>query len=80
VLFNSVAKHAGQNALGILLTGMGKDGAQGLLQMREHGARTIAQDEATSVVFGMPREAAKIGAAQYILPLQEMPQKTIAYF
>jgi len=55
VLFNSVAKYAGKNAIGILLTGMGKDGAHGLLEMRKAGARTIAQDESTSVVYGMPR-------------------------
>src|SRR5690606_22094981 len=57
VLFRSVAKHAGHNALGIIMTGMGDDGARGLLAMREAGARTVAQDEASCVVFGMPKEA-----------------------
>jgi two-component system, chemotaxis family, protein-glutamate methylesterase/glutaminase len=80
VLFNSVAKHAGQNALGIILTGMGKDGAQGLLQMKESGARTIAQDEKSSVVFGMPKEAIKLNAADRILSLEEMPGKIAGFF
>ena len=69
VLFRSAAQAAGRNALGILLTGMGDDGARGLLEMRQAGARTLAQDEATSVVYGMPREALRIGAADRALPL-----------
>lgn len=69
VLFRSVADHAGARALGILLTGMGGDGALGLKQMQEAGARTVAQDEATCVVFGMPREAIKLGAADQVLAL-----------
>ncbi len=69
VMFNSVAKYVGRNAVGIILTGMGADGARGLLEMREAGAKTIAQDERTSVVFGMPGEAVKLDAAQKILPL-----------
>jgi two-component system chemotaxis response regulator CheB len=69
VLFDSAARQAGGDALGVLLTGMGKDGARGLLQMREAGAWTIAQDEATSVVFGMPREAIELGAARQVLPI-----------
>ena len=69
VLFASVAEAVGANATGILLTGMGGDGAHGLLQMRQSGARTIAQDEATCVVFGMPREAIQLGAAGEVLPL-----------
>jgi two-component system chemotaxis response regulator CheB len=69
VLFSSVAEAAGRRAIGVLLTGMGSDGAQGLLKMRQAGARTIAQDEATCVVFGMPREAILAGAAQQVLPL-----------
>jgi two-component system chemotaxis response regulator CheB len=69
VLFQSVADAAGAEAIGVLLTGMGADGAQGLLKMRRAGARTIAQDEATCVVFGMPREAIGMGAAEQILPL-----------
>lgn len=69
VLFESVAASCGSAAAGVLLTGMGQDGARGLLAMRNAGAATIAQDEASSVVYGMPREAAVLGAAQRILPL-----------
>ncbi len=69
VLFKSVAQYAGRNAVGIILTGMGRDGADGLKEMRDAGARTIAQDEASSVVFGMPKEAIALGAAERILPL-----------
>lgn len=72
VLFASLARALGSAALGCLLTGMGRDGADGLLAMRRAGALTIAQDEATSVVFGMPREAILLGAAERILPLQEI--------
>ncbi|RAW00510.1 protein-glutamate methylesterase/protein-glutamine glutaminase [Pseudochryseolinea flava] len=75
VLFNSVARHAGQNAVGVIMTGMGKDGAQGLLQMKEAGAKTIAQDEASCIVFGMPKEAIKLNAADYVLPLTEISKK-----
>lgn len=69
VLFRSVAKCAGANALGVIMTGMGDDGAAGLLEMRKAGARTIAQDEASCVVYGMPKEAVARGAAERILPL-----------
>ena len=69
VLFHSVAKFAGKNAIGIIMTGMGADGAKGLLEMKEGGAYTIAQDEASCVVFGMPKEAIKLGAASKVLPL-----------
>jgi two-component system chemotaxis response regulator CheB len=69
VLFNSVARYAGVNAVGVLLTGMGADGAKGLLAMRGAGARTIAQDEATCVVYGMPKEAARMNAVETVLPL-----------
>jgi two-component system chemotaxis response regulator CheB len=69
VLFHAVAEAAGRNAIGVILTGMGSDGAEGLLAMRRRGARTIAQDENTSVVFGMPKEAIALGAAEEILPL-----------
>lgn len=72
VLFRSAAQAAGINAVGILLTGMGSDGAAGLLEMREAGAVTIAQDESTCVVFGMPREAIRIGAAQKTLGLHDI--------
>lgn len=77
VLFRSVARFAGKNATGIIMTGMGDDGARGLLEMRNAGARTIAQDEATSVVFGMPKEAINRGAAQEILPLGKIPSVII---
>jgi two-component system chemotaxis response regulator CheB len=69
VMFRSGARYAGRNALGVLMTGMGNDGARGLLELREAGAHTIAQDEASCVVFGMPNEAIKLGAAQRVLPL-----------
>lgn len=72
VLFNSVAKVAGASAVGAILTGMGADGAQGLLRMRQAGAKTIAQDEASCVVFGMPAEAIKCGAAQRVVPLDQV--------
>ncbi len=70
VLFKSVAQCAGANALGVILTGMGEDGARGLKDMRDAGAATAAQDEASSVVFGMPREAIRLGAAAAVLPLR----------
>ncbi|MFM2448058.1 MAG: hypothetical protein RIS44_508 [Pseudomonadota bacterium] len=72
VLFHSVAQAAGPQAIGVLMTGMGDDGAQGLLAMRQAGGRTAAQDEATSAVYGMPAAAAALQAAQKILPLQEV--------
>lgn len=72
VLFRSVAQVAGRNAVGIIMTGMGDDGARGLLAMREAGALTVAQDEASSVVFGMPREAIKHGGASSVLPLSRL--------
>lgn len=72
VLFHSVAGSAGRNACGALLTGMGADGAAGLLAMREAGAHTVAQDEATCVVFGMPKEAIRLGAAAEVRPLPEV--------
>lgn len=78
VLFESVAKEYAGNAVGCLLTGMGKDGAQGLLQMRQAGALTLSQDEATSTVYGMPREAALLGAAQEILPLDRFAPTLVA--
>lgn len=71
-LFRSVAKYAGSNALGILMTGMGDDGASGLLEMRQAGAYTMAQDEATCVVYGMPKEAVKRGAAMEVRPLHSI--------
>ncbi len=75
VLFNSVAKAAGKNAVGVILTGMGGDGARGLLEMRNAGAQTIGQDEATCVVYGMPKVAYDIGAVQYRLALTAIADK-----
>ena len=69
VLFRSAARYAGPNAIGVILTGMGDDGAGGMLEMKQAGATTIAQDEATCVVFGMPNEAIKRGAVDRVLPL-----------
>jgi len=77
VLFRSVARAAGRNAVGVLLTGMGVDGAQGLLDMRQTGALTIAQDEASSVVFGMPRAAIELGAAERVLGLDKIPAEML---
>ncbi len=77
VLFNSVAKAAGSNAVGIILTGMGADGAKGLLEMKKAGAKTIAQDEATCVVFGMPKAAIEIGAVDKVLPLHKIPSEAL---
>ena len=79
VLFQSVAKTAGANAIGVILTGMGSDGAKGLLAMRESGSLTISQDEATSLVFGMPKEAIALGAASEILPLQNIAGRVLKY-
>ena len=79
VLFRSVARFAGGNALGIILTGMGDDGARGLREMRDAGAMTVAQDEASCVVFGMPKEAIKLGAAEQIMALQQIPGAIVAF-
>jgi two-component system chemotaxis response regulator CheB len=78
VMFSSVAESAGAHAVGVLLTGMGSDGAQGLLKMRQAGARTIAQDESSCVVFGMPKEAIRAGAAGRIVALAGMPQAILS--
>jgi two-component system, chemotaxis family, protein-glutamate methylesterase/glutaminase len=80
VLFQSVARHAGANAVGVILTGMGADGAAGLLEMKQAGAHTIAQDEATCVVFGMPKEAIKLGAAHEVLPLPQVARALVKAF
>jgi len=77
VMFRSVAQNVGKNAIGVVLTGMGDDGARGLKEMKEMGALTMVQDEKTSVVWGMPGEAAKIGAADDILPLGKIANKII---
>lgn len=79
VLFRSVAKFAGRNALGVIMTGMGDDGARGLLEMRAAGAATIAQDEASSVVFGMPKEAIRQGAAERVQSLEHIPAALIGF-
>lgn len=80
VLFKSVARFAGANAAGVILTGMGKDGAEGLLEMRNAGAKTIAQDEASCVVFGMPKEAIKAGAAERIMNLYDISAGILTCF
>jgi two-component system chemotaxis response regulator CheB len=74
VLFESCARHAGANAVGVILTGMGQDGARGMVKMRAAGARTLAQDEESCVIYGMPREAVALGAVDSVLPLLRMPQ------
>ncbi len=79
VLFKSVAKYAGANAVGALLTGMGADGAEGLLEMKNSGAHTIAQDEKSCVVFGMPAEAIKRGAASEVLPLDKIAESLLKH-
>ena len=76
VLFRSAANCAGPNALGIIMTGMGDDGARGLLEMKNAGAYTIAEDESSCVVFGMPKVAISIGAASTVLPLDEIAKHT----
>jgi two-component system chemotaxis response regulator CheB len=79
VLFRSAARYAGPNAVGVILTGMGDDGARGMLEMKEAGAYNIAQDEATSVVFGMPKEAIKLNGVHKVLPLQQIPVAILAH-
>jgi two-component system chemotaxis response regulator CheB len=79
VLFRSTARYAGKNAIGIIMTGMGDDGARGLLEMKEIGARTIAQDEKSCVVFGMPNEAIKAGAVEKILSLDQIAGTTMTW-
>jgi two-component system chemotaxis response regulator CheB len=79
VLFRSAANVAGANALGIILTGMGKDGVQGMLEMKQAGSHTIAQDEASCVVFGMPKEAIAAGGVREVLPLQNIARRTMEY-
>ncbi len=79
VLFRSAAQAAGKNCVGVILTGMGKDGAQGMLEMKEAGAYNFAQDEATCVVYGMPREAVALGACQEQGPLQSLPGMVLGH-
>jgi two-component system chemotaxis response regulator CheB len=78
-LFQSVARSAGSSAIGVLLTGMGVDGAKGLLAMHEEGAYTLAQDEQTCVVFGMPKEAVRLGAVDAVVPIQDIPQAIVRF-
>ncbi len=78
VMMHSVAKHVGRNAVGVMLTGMGSDGAKGMLAMREAGARNIAQDEASSVVFGMPKVAYEKGGAEKLVPLDQIASTVIS--
>ena len=78
VLFHSAAKFAGTNAVGIILTGMGHDGANGMLAMRQAGARTVAQNEATSVVYGMPKVAYEKGGVEFVLPLENITDKVVS--
>jgi two-component system chemotaxis response regulator CheB len=79
VLFRSAAQHAGANALGVIMTGMGDDGARGLLEMRKLGASTRAQDEESCVVFGMPKEAIACGAAEKVVPLSRIPREIMLW-
>jgi two-component system chemotaxis response regulator CheB len=74
---HSVAEHAGANAVGVMLTGMGSDGAAGMLAMRQAGARNLAQDQATSVVFGMPKVAFERGGAERLLPIDRIPAEVL---
>ncbi|MFH1009660.1 MAG: chemotaxis response regulator protein-glutamate methylesterase [bacterium] len=78
VLFESVARYAGANAIGVILTGMGTDGAKGLMDMRQAGAHTLAQDEKSCVIFGMPREAIQLGAAEKVVPLPNMAREIVS--
>ncbi|NDP46956.1 MAG: chemotaxis response regulator protein-glutamate methylesterase [Sulfuriferula multivorans] len=80
VLFSSAAKNAGKNAVGVILTGMGKDGAAGMLEMKQSGAYNLAQDEATCVVFGMPKEAIAMGGTHEVGPLHELPKRVMDFF
>jgi two-component system chemotaxis response regulator CheB len=80
VLFRSAAEHAGKNAVGVILTGMGRDGAAGMLEMRNAGAYNLAQDEASCVVFGMPREAIAIGATHDVAAIGELPGRVMRHF
>jgi two-component system chemotaxis response regulator CheB len=77
VLFRSAAIYAGKNATGVIMTGMGDDGARGMRELRESGAATIAQDEASSVIFGMPKEAIKIGAIDRVVPLGQIAHEVL---
>ncbi|MEA3544684.1 MAG: chemotaxis protein CheB, partial [Thermodesulfobacteriota bacterium] len=77
VLFRSAARYAGKNCVGVIMTGMGDDGAKGMLEMKEAGSFNIAQDEATSVVYGMPKEAFKLGGVDKVSPLQNIAREVL---
>jgi len=77
ILFKSTAQYAGPNSIGVILTGMGSDGAEGLLEMKRAGAKTAAQDERSCVVFGMPKEAIKLGAVDTIVSLDQMAEEIV---
>ena len=77
VLFKSVARYAGANAVGVILTGMGADGAEGMLEMKKAGASNIAQDEKSCVVFGMPKEAIKLGGVDRVVPLEQVSNEIL---
>jgi two-component system chemotaxis response regulator CheB len=77
VLFNSVAQYGGANAVGVMLTGMGGDGAQAMLKMKQAGAATIAQDEQSCVVFGMPKEAIRCGAVDHVVSLERISDQIL---
>jgi two-component system chemotaxis response regulator CheB len=78
VLFRSAARSAGSNVVGVIMTGMGDDGARGMAEMKQAGAFTLAQDEATSVVFGMPKEAIALGCVDRIVPLQNLAGEVLS--
>jgi len=80
VLFRSTARYAGKNAIGVIMTGMGDDGARGMLEMKQSGAVNIAQDEASCIVFGMPKEAIKLGAVDHVLPLDKIPPEVLHFY
>ncbi|MGC8739724.1 MAG: protein-glutamate methylesterase/protein-glutamine glutaminase [Candidatus Hydrogenedens sp.] len=77
VLFKSASQYGGKNVVGVIMTGMGKDGAEGMKLLHEQGAKTIAQDESTCIVFGMPKEAIALNAVDYVVPLDKIPQKIL---
>ena len=79
VLFRSAARIGGSNVVGVIMTGMGADGAQGMLELKQAGAVTIGQDEATCVVYGMPYEAVKLGGVQHVLPLDRIAGEVVRY-
>lgn len=79
VLFRSISKYAGGKALGIIMTGMGDDGARGIKEMRDAGVKTITQDETTCVVYGMPQEAVKLGAIDHEVPLSKIPEMIVSH-